>query len=179
MAAERITLVREVLVNYRVGTKSSCQDTNQDYPLDFYDAFRKLKEFLENEGYYQQVEKSFVNHALDGCIANLNSQEKSADQEMLYRQLKGCLLENLGIGRQPASYFHAYNQEAWKALQIVLNKDYKSYLRFRIQELKNERDEAVRREEARADVIYQTVTWKAGKIVTAPIKALAKLIERV
>ena len=179
VAAERITLVREVLVNYRVGTKSSCQDTNQDYPLDFYDAFRKLKEFLENEGYYQQVEKSFVNHALDGCIANLNSQEKSADQEMLYRQLKGCLLENLGIGRQPASYFHAYNQEAWKALQIVLNKDYKSYLRFRIQELKNERDEAVRREEARADVIYQTVTWKAGKIVTAPIKALAKLIGRV
>lgn len=179
VAAERITLVREVLVNYRVGTKSSCQDTNQDYPLDFYDAFRKLKEFLENEGYYQQVEKSFVNHALDGCIANLNSQEKSADQEMLYRQLKGYLLENLGIGRQPASYFHAYNQEAWKALQIVLNKDYKSYLRFRIQELKNERDEAVRREEARADVIYQTVTWKAGKIVTAPIKALAKLIGRV
>ena len=33
VVAERITLVREVLVNYRVGTKSSCQDTNQDYPL--------------------------------------------------------------------------------------------------------------------------------------------------
>ncbi|MDO5424141.1 MAG: glycosyltransferase family 2 protein [Eubacteriales bacterium] len=182
MAAERITLVRECLVNYRVGTKGSCQDTNQDYPLDFYEAFRKMKAFLEKEGYYEQVEKSFVNHALDGCIANLYSQEGCADQEMLYRQLKGCLFENLGIRRQPADYYYAFNQEAYQASRIIVEQDYKTFLRYRIRQLKDERDRIIREDLARRETdlqeLHSSFTWKVGRKVTAPLRLLARLFRK-
>ncbi len=182
IAADRIVLVKECLVNYRVGTRTSSQDTNRDYPLDFYEAFRKLKVFLENEEYYSQVEKSFVNHALDGCVANLYSQEGAADQEMLYRQLKGCLFENLDICRRDASYFHAYNQEAYRTYRVIMEQDYKSFLRYRIRELKQERDriilEDARERERMMQEVYESFTWRVGTKVTALPRKFGKILKK-
>lgn len=186
MAAERITLVRECLVNYRVGTRGSCQDTNQDYPLDFYEAFRKLKAFLEKEGYYEQVEQSFINHALDGCIANLCSQEGSADQEMLFRQLKGCLFENLGIRRQREDYYYDYNKEAYQTGKVVMEQDYKSFLRYRISQVKAERDRIIREDlkheqEVREQLmqeVHDSFTWKVGSRLTAIPRKCARILKK-
>lgn len=140
MEAERLTVVEEELVYYRVGISGSCQTTNREAPLDFYHAFAALKKFLEEKGVFEQVKRSFVNHALDGCIANLNSQEGGPGQEELYRKLKDSLLQELGIGGQREEYFHEPNKGVFRAYQVMMQGDYADYLRYRIQALKDERD---------------------------------------
>ena len=140
MEAERMTLVKEEFVYYRVGISGSCQTTNREAPLDFYYAFHALKEYLEAEGVFDKVKKSFVNHALDGCMANLNSQENSAGQEALYDKLKEELLINLSIDGQEETYFHMCNRRMYGFYRVMREGNYQDYLRYRIQDLKNERD---------------------------------------
>lgn len=140
MEADKITALREELVWYRVGISGSCQTTNREAPLDFFHAFLSLKEYLEGRGVFEEVKKSFVNHALDGCIANLHSQENSRAQEALYDKLKGELLPRLGIDGQPKGYFHAYNHRMYGFYQVMMEGDYTDFLRYRIQDLKDERD---------------------------------------
>lgn len=140
MEADRITTVKEELIWYRVGISGSCQTTNREAPLDFFQAFAALKEYLEDRGVFEQVKRSFVNHALDGCIANLNSQENGRSQEALYEKLKGGLLRRLAIEGQPEEYFYPGNRRMYGFYQVLEQGDYSDYLRYRIRDLKEERD---------------------------------------
>ena len=138
--AEKITTVKEFLVNYRVGITGNCQSTNTATPLDFHRAFSRLREYLLEKGCYEEVKRSFINHAIDGCVANLLSQEKSVQQETLYHQLKGGLFKALDIADQPADYYYDYNQRMYHFYRTIMDQDYDSLLRLRIQDLKDERD---------------------------------------
>ncbi len=138
--AERIVTVREEFVYYRVGIAGSCQTTNGEAPLDFFRAFLALKEYLEGKGIFEQVKRSFVNHALDGCMANLNSQEEGRAHEELYRRFKEGLLKQLAIDGQPEEYFHEYNRRMYGFYKVLQNGDYQDFLRYRIGDLKAERD---------------------------------------
>jgi glycosyltransferase involved in cell wall biosynthesis len=142
--AERITTVKEVLVNYRVGVAGTCQTTNQVAALDFFQAFKKLKEYLKVCCLYEEYKQSFINHALDGCIANLMSQETGAEQETLYHQLKGGLFRELDIENQEAEYFYNFNQRMYEFYRTIMEKDYATFLRKRVQDLKEERDTCLR-----------------------------------
>lgn len=144
MEAEKITALREELIWYRVGISGSCQTTNREAPLDFFQAFSALKNYLENRGVFGQVEKSFVNHALNGCIANLNSQENDRAQEALYDRLKGELLKKLAVDGQPEEYFHECNRGMYGFYRVMLEGDYTDYLRYRIRDLKEERDRCLK-----------------------------------
>lgn len=144
MEAEKITALREELIWYRVGISGSCQTTNREAPLDFFQAFSALKNYLENRGAFGQVEKSFVNHALNGCIANLNSQENDRAQEALYDRLKGELLKKLAVDGQPEEYFHECNRGMYGFYRVMLEGDYTDYLRYRIRDLKEERDRCLK-----------------------------------
>lgn len=140
MEAEKITVLKEELIWYRVGISGSCQTTNREAPLDFFQAFLSLKEYLENRGVFEAVKRSFVNHALDGCIANLNSQENSRAQEALYNRMKSELLAQLSVDGQPEEYFHEFNHRMYGFYRTMMEGSYTDYLRYRIQDLKDERD---------------------------------------
>lgn len=71
--ANLITTINEPIFTYRVNHGTSCQQTNYLYPLDFYKAFKKLKNWLIKNNYYKLVEKSFIEWALVGCVYNINS----------------------------------------------------------------------------------------------------------
>ena len=73
-------------------------------------------------------------------MANLLSQEKSVQQETLYHQLKGGLFKALDIADQPADYYYDYNQRMYHFYRTIMDQDYDSLLRLRIQDLKDERD---------------------------------------
>jgi glycosyltransferase EpsH len=146
MEAEKITALSDEFIYYRVGISGSCQTTNKEAPLDFFKAFLALKEYLQERGVYEQVKQSFVNHALDGCIANLNSQENGKAQETLYEKLKGELLEQLDICGQTETYFYEYNQRTYGFYRVMQEGDYAAYLRHRIQDLKEERDRCLKQD---------------------------------
>ena len=204
--AEKITTVKEFLVNYRVGITGNCQSTNTVTPLDFYKAFSRVREYLLEKGCYEEVKRSFINHAIDGCVANLLSQQKSEQQETLYHQLKGGLFKALDIEDQPAEYYYDYNQRMYHFYRTIMDEDYDSLLRLRIQDLKDERDnclhlnhiekmgiihrdedrihelerekEELRRQleelQAEVDNVYGSFSYKAGHVVTSPLRACAR-----
>lgn len=128
--AERITVLRKALVNYRVGMKNSCQSTNYRYPLDFLNAFEAVRQMLKEQGIYELVEKSYVNHALSGSIYNLNSIQDLQAKERLYRELKTDAFEKLGIKGKPADYFEAYNKKNYQACQFILDHSLEEYLEW-------------------------------------------------
>jgi glycosyltransferase involved in cell wall biosynthesis len=181
--AKKITTLKKPMVNYRVGITGNCQSTNRESPLDFYQAFRKLKAYLEEQGIYAEVKQSFVNHALDGCLANLISLENAPSQQDLFWHLRTEIFGQLGIVGQPREYFYEFNQRMYSFYRTIIDEDYNAFLRQRIQDLKEERDRcilngqkdiaAVREEK---EEIYSSFSYRTGSAVTAPLRALGRTL---
>ncbi|NLY46853.1 MAG: glycosyltransferase family 2 protein [Tissierella sp.] len=106
VTAERITLLDEVLAYYRCGTQTNSQATNHIAPLDFYKAFFTLKQELIRIGIFEEVEQSYSNWALVGCIYNLNSLRDKKTYEKLYSLLRNEGFEELGISKHSRDYYH-------------------------------------------------------------------------
>ncbi len=135
--AERITCVREYLATYRVRLTDSCQASNSKAPLDFYKAFSALKKFLEEQGVYGELKQSFVNHAVDGCIANLNTADFNPSHKLIFNALKDEILDSLDISGHGDEYFYPQNVEnkVLERLRHVENDSYEEYLLYRANEL--------------------------------------------
>lgn len=71
--ANKIILLDEKLLYYRVGIKDNLQSGNDKTPLEFYKALLKLKLFLDKATLYKLVQKSFLKLALEVIFYNLNS----------------------------------------------------------------------------------------------------------
>ena len=192
--AERITTLKEVLVSYRVGISGNCQSTNVETPLDFYEAFKQLKEELLRQGIFEAVKRSFVNHALDGCLANLNSQEGGKYQEQLYEQLKDNVFAKLSIEGQEADYFYDFNRLMYRSYRIIMEEDYPAFLRDRIQNLKDERDYCLRTDHReKMQLLYELENFrdrkiyelensrdqKIGRVVLALPRVCLKLVRKI
>ena len=85
--AKRISTIDECLVNYRIGMIENSQNTNNLYPLDFYKAFSKLREFLVEKNIYKEVKESYISWALEGCIYNIKSVKDRAIQKQIYDKI--------------------------------------------------------------------------------------------
>ena len=123
--AERITLLEKKLVYYRVGMKNNCQATNYKFPLDFLHAFYAVREFLEKNNVYVQVEKSFVNKAVSGCVYNLDSIRDSHARKVLYDELKKEGFDRLGISGKDKEYF--YDEKIYKKYQEICMNSFENY----------------------------------------------------
>ena len=95
--AEKITVINKKFINYRVETSTSLQATNHEAPLNFYYAFKKTKETLENHNIYKNVKNSFTQMALSNCLYNLKSLKTGNAFEELYNKLKNECFSGLGI----------------------------------------------------------------------------------
>lgn len=135
--AERITTVPEYLTNYRVRLTDSCQASNGAAPLDFFKAFYALKEFLTEKEIYPEVRQSFVNHALDGCVANLNTSDFSKEHKLIFTRLKEDIFEKLDVLEHEDDYFYPMNVECknLERFHNIMEKDYEGFLLYRANEL--------------------------------------------
>jgi len=138
--AKGITCIDEKLVNYRIGMSVNCQATNSNHPFDFYYAFKALKKFLNEIGIYEKVKRSFVNHAISGCVYNLNSQEGDDKQNILYTKLKEEIFDELDIRGKDKKYFLKQSQNIYKAMLVIEDNDMEGYLRYRLGQVKGEKD---------------------------------------
>lgn len=71
VSAQRIALLDEPLYLYRINNPTSAFATSDVSPLDYYEGFCALKEYLEEKGIYELYRNSFRNWAADGFRANL------------------------------------------------------------------------------------------------------------
>lgn len=136
--AQRMVVVKERLIFYRVQVSGNCQSTNSNMPYDFYEAFKALKVFLVENGGYDSVRRSYVNHALDGCIANLGTLEFCEQHEQLFDKLKQEIFCSLDIEGHKKEYFYDFNIEnrAYEKYKNIMEKDYKLYLMYRAEQLR-------------------------------------------
>ena len=114
--ADKITVINEALVYYRVGTKENCQTTNYKYPLDFYHALVALKDNLVKSGIWTLFEHSFVNMALGCCLYNLSTLHSTSEYGYVYHVLSNSGFEKLGILENK---FYCHDAWAyWQCLDI-------------------------------------------------------------
>ena len=135
--AHRISVIQEELIYYRVRVSGNCQSTNVLYPDDFYKAFLELKKFLIDKKIFQKLEKSFVNHALDGCMANLHSIEFSNAHKELFSSLRKGILQNLCIDCDKKK-LHSSNYNLYLELDYILKGSYEEYIVYLANKYRNE-----------------------------------------
>ena len=125
--ANRITMLERPLVYYRVGDKNSCQSTNDLYPAEFLKAFSALRTFLTENGFYEEVRKSYLNLVLSGCIYNLNSIKNARAKMSLYEELKTNAFYALGITEIQNEDVQAYNRKNYEAYLFAVNHSPEMY----------------------------------------------------
>ena len=129
--AEKITILPEYLVNYRIRQKSNCQSTNYLYPLDFYHAFMALKDYLIENGLYDNLKVSYLNHAVDGCMANLESLEFGDSHLFLFDKLNEFVFNDLGLFDLSEDKVHLFNKYRFNLFRLASKGDYALFLQKR------------------------------------------------
>ena len=71
--AQRIACVTEPLIFHREGTGENVMAKKDSHPVDFIQAFRTFKAFLESEGVFDELRVGYVNWALDGIVHNVST----------------------------------------------------------------------------------------------------------
>ena len=129
--ASRIVILDEALVHYRIQIKDSCQSTNYLYSEDFFLAFQALMQFLKEYGIWDQVAMSYRNHALDGCIANLDSLEFRDEHERLYKHLKESIFRILEIDLLAEEDVLKENLDKKERYNLIMSESYLTYVKNR------------------------------------------------
>lgn len=107
--ADRITVVDDVLVNYRVGSGSNLQALNDATPLEFYAALLALRDELSESGLMAELDRAFVNLALATCLYNLHSLKTVEAYHLVYRKLRDECFRELGLDvHAPEDFLHAH-----------------------------------------------------------------------
>ena len=129
MYANRITVVRLELVNYRVGTVNNCQATNDRAPTDFHKALLALYNEIQKDPTTEKLE-SFYNLYVRSCNYNMQS-VYSKDAEayaFLYRYLHGEGFDMLDPTTIDMSCITAENIAAYKECCQVRNNTFECYM---------------------------------------------------
>ena len=105
MVAKKISVIYDVLAHQRRDAEGSLSKTREKSWFCFYDALMALKDRIEKEGLYWELEQDFVNYALHFSLWNYQT---LADQTKpkLKEKLKDEWFENLGIKGKPENYFY-------------------------------------------------------------------------
>lgn len=119
--ADRITVLDKTLVHYRYNDGSNTQSLKALAPLEFYKAFRALKQELISRGVYKDMEQTYVNMVLTESLFNL----KTAGTQEAVQKVNKTLLEEgfefFEFDKFDESYF--YNKEEYQEYVKIKNID--------------------------------------------------------
>ncbi len=136
--ARRIATVDMHLAHYRMGTPMSCQATNDRDPLGFFKAFSALADFLEERGMMETLRTSFIRHALDGIVANINSQGTLKGFSTLYRS-RNDFETKLGI---LSDSDRISNEEQMEEYRQLMSMSLEEFLFARLRKVQSQRNTA-------------------------------------
>ena len=126
VAAERITVVDEVLINYRIGSETNLQSANHETPLDFFEALLALRVELRRMGVLDEMAVSYANLALPTCIYNLNSITCPRTFIELYEMMRTSMFRDLGLLEHPREVF--FYGRRYEQMQGILSMEPEEYL---------------------------------------------------
>lgn len=118
--ANRITVVNKRLITYRYNDGANIQSGKVKAPVEFYKAFKALKQDLIKRDAFKKVEQSYVNMVLTESLFNL----RTAGNEEAKEQVKELLLTEgfdfFELDKYDTSYF--YNKKDFLMYQDMLKK---------------------------------------------------------
>ncbi len=119
--AKRIAYVEHdhILAHQRRTTQDSLSKTREQSWDCFYKALIALRDRLQAEGIYQELEKDYINYALHAVLWNLNSLAEPSYSELLVK-LKEQWLDDLGIAGRDQTYF--YNKQEFEQYRKLLTQ---------------------------------------------------------
>lgn len=95
--AERIAILDEPLVYHRQGTGRNTMAKKDAHPFDFIEAFAALRTFLQEQGFYDELQVAYVNWAAGGCAYNLHTLGTYEAYLDVYHALADGAAEELGL----------------------------------------------------------------------------------
>ncbi|MBQ6343360.1 MAG: hypothetical protein IJI41_09575 [Anaerolineaceae bacterium] len=128
--AEKISVIDEVLISYRVNNPKSLQGSQDLEPLAFYEALLELKQRLKDKNVLSEIEPAFINFVLDFCIYNLKTMKTLKGFEYVYMFLKNDGCKNLDLLRWQEDYFYAYKtNRIYEQREDILNLSIIEYVK--------------------------------------------------
>lgn len=118
LLAERICVLPEVKVHYRVNVNGSVSNSFVKHPDAPFKAFELVYVFLKDSGLYERFERSFLNWAMEYLVWQVCNMPDKEIRRNYYDELNSKLNQELKLGSCPAAYFE--NREAY--LKFLLTK---------------------------------------------------------
>jgi len=119
VSAERISLVDEALVSYRVNNPKSLQGSKHQSWESPCQALIELKRFLTDNGLYKQQKKSFANMALKLCFYYLQTMDEKTSSDMASALVNKYFKE---LDMQNLSAEYVYNKDHYREYKKMLKK---------------------------------------------------------
>ena len=123
-AAERISVLPDVLIHQRVNHKTSLNATREKSWDCFYKALIALKDWLTERHLYDSLQQDFANLSLHVALWNLNTLQYPV-QEVCYNNLINAWFRNLDITDHSADFF--FNKEEYSQLCAMKKQTYSEY----------------------------------------------------
>mgnify|MGYP002514852628 CR=1 FL=1 len=118
--AKRITVTKKRLITYRYNDGSNTQSRKSQAPVEFYKAFKALKEDLIKRGIFKKVERSYVNMVLSESLFNLRTAGSREAQETVENLLLNEGFQFFELDKYDESYF--YNKKEYREYKELIEK---------------------------------------------------------
>lgn len=118
--ANKIVVLGESLVTYRINTGSSLQSKKGKNPLAFFAALKALKEDLIKRDLYETFSGSYKNFALDSCIFNLTTNDTLDGYREIYQALNDYIFSYIDVLNTGPEDFHTYYRDNYSHMRAVL-----------------------------------------------------------
>ncbi len=191
--ASKISVIRQTFVNYRVNAGNSLQDTKDETPLMFWEAFAEAKKRLVLAGVYGEYEQSFLNCLLEKVLSNIRIVKTEEAREIILACVRGNGEKEFGLLNHPFSYYFSSNllikycminshlpialqllQEGFKEKQTDLNKK-----NNRIKKLETDlskKNNRIEKLETDLNIIKQSKSFLVGEALALPIRKIRKIL---
>lgn len=120
--AEKIMFISEPLYYYRRNRLNSLQTAKDKEPLKFYNAYKLFCKLISEHPDSDDLQISYVNRALRGCIYDLLSKKTEAGYYVTYKFLKEEGFKELNILGHSELYY--YNKTDYEILKYITNYEY-------------------------------------------------------
>lgn len=189
--AKRIATINDILIHHRKVAGSVSQSREKSWWC-FYEALLDIHKQLVECHLYKRYERDFINYSLNFSLWHLTTLTGEAYFQ-LYDKLRHEWWAELGVSGRKSDYF--YSIYHYNLYQTILNSSAQEFLFiFRDQKIK-ELDQARQELELAQNQIsqlsselnarnqqinnlYQSATWKTGRLVTFPARALRRSFKK-
>ena len=170
--ANKVALLNQELHTYRVNNPQSALCTGDSFPLDFYEAFLKLKEDLLKAGLFDLYSTSFRNWAEEAVAMNLYRTRSFEGFRAIFEAMSSNGIETLEIDKLKGD--EVFNQIRHECCLSIMNGDI-AQTAFLYFFLEKRRLGEVETELSR---VRDSTSYKLGRKIIAPLGLVRDFIIR-